>query len=354
MSKPLQHGFMTLRNEASCIRGWAKTMDLFCEKITALIDPTSTDKTETILKAEFPAIDIQYQDRSLGDSDYSTQGENKSFIMHNNQTAFVQKQIEDDAWFMILAGDERYALEDIQALMYEIQYCKKHGFGCICHNTVYEPLPLTEKNIQYQKLSYKYHECKNKPDDQIVVHYTPDFHKTCFRQARIQQKTPFWTHNGGPHSGYLGQYTPLITHVPLWHFKRLKFNTLKQTCWSDKIASYLKENAELIPLRIPFNNWQEGLEYTPSTWYPSINPINQTFWDQSRKADEFELIKLQDEERKRNLSKRQRQIRKELEIDRMAWCVWEYVNRKNVNPEPYISPISYMNKVKKFEPDRQE
>jgi hypothetical protein len=355
MSKPLKHGFMTLRNEASCIHGWAKTMQIFCDKITALIDPTSTDKTEAILKSDYPNIDIQYQDRSLGDSDYSTRGEDGSFIMHNNQTAFVQKQIEDEAWFMILAGDERFALEDIPALMYEIEYSKKHGFGCICHNTVYEPIPITAKNIITEtKLSCKYTESKNMAEDPVLFHYAPDFHKTCFRQARIQQKTPFWTHNAGPHSGYLGQYTPLITHVPLWHFKRLKFNTLQQTCWSDKIGKYLKENTQLIPLRIPFDNWQDGLEYTTTHVFDPIIAANAEIKRINMKEDEFAYIKLQEEERKKLTTKRQRQIKKELEIDRMAWCVWEYVNRNNKNPEPYISPIPYMNKVKKYEPDRQE
>ena len=52
----------------------AKESLFFCEKVVCIIDPETTDKTESILRKEFPQIIIEYQDRSLGDSDDGHQG----------------------------------------------------------------------------------------------------------------------------------------------------------------------------------------------------------------------------------------------------------------------------------------
>ena len=133
MKKPLKYGFCVIRNEESCIRGWAKQNLLLCEHVVALLDPETTDKTEEILKTEFPQIEIIYQDRTLGDSDYGKEGKNKSLIHHNNLNKFVRERIQEGEWFMTTAADERFSKESIPTLLKDIEYAKLHDNGAIAH-----------------------------------------------------------------------------------------------------------------------------------------------------------------------------------------------------------------------------
>lgn len=71
MTKPLKYGFCSIWNEEKCIRGWAKQLLALCEHVTAIVDPNTTDHTVNILKSEFPEVEILWQDRTLGDTDYT-------------------------------------------------------------------------------------------------------------------------------------------------------------------------------------------------------------------------------------------------------------------------------------------
>lgn len=349
MKKALKKGFMTLRNEEMAVRGWAKTMLVFCDKVVAMIDPTTMDQTESILKSEFPEIEIQYQDRNLGDSDYEHQGPHKSFIMHNNQTKFVQEQIEDDEWFMFLGGDERIAFQDIPILLDDLKYAKKNGFECICHSRIHEPIPIHEENLKILKTSSVLQNLQvPSTSDVIYTHYASEFLRNILRHSRIQKKTPNWTKCPQPHSGYLGNYSPLVTYVPLWHFKRIRKEYLNSTCWSDVYKSYIHDNTPIMPIRVPFDDWRYGLEWTQNNkTNPSILELNKRIRAkiETEENDLHQTIINQQREelKQKELLKKE----EELEINKKAYAVWRWqINNNIIDPEtPFISPVPSIRKM---------
>jgi hypothetical protein len=270
MNKPIKQGFGTIRNEEKCIRGWAKLMLLFCDKVTALIDPQTSDNTEKILKTEFPEIICEYQDRRLGDSDYGKEGKMKSLIMHNNHTKFVHERLEENEWFMTIAADERYSLESISALQDDLRYAQKHHFGAIASERLYEPLPLEASQIiRNANSTYAFDISVESFPQPNLFHYVVDYHDYCLRHVRIEQKTPNWEHKPGPHQGYSERCNTLVSAVPLWHFHRLKFECLNATDWRDfwhrldEFKKKYRNKIPIMPMRLPFDDWTKGIEYTP-------------------------------------------------------------------------------------------
>jgi hypothetical protein len=290
--KLLQHGFCVIRNEELGIRGWAKLNLMLCDHVYAIIDPTTTDKTEEILRTEFPEIEILYQDRHLGDSDYNKEGRTKSLIMHNNLTQFVTDRIQEGEWFATFAADERIALESIPQLLLDIEYAQKHCMGAVCHERLYDVLPIHESKIIRDPSSLYFvdtSKCEYEPN---LFNYVLDFHNWTLRHGRIECKTPNWKKNPEPHSGYSERYNPLISEVPLWHFHRIKHNQINPTDWRDGLGGleYLfktyKGKLPIMPMRIPFDNWAIGLEYTPPKYL-----VHQQVYEANRKYQEIYLAR---------------------------------------------------------------
>ena len=293
MSKPIKYGFCVIRNEESCIRGWAKQNLLLCEKVVAIIDPETTDKTEEILKTEFPEIEIIYQDRMLGDSDYGNAGSNHSLIMHNNLTKFVTERIQEGEWFMTTAADERFALESIPTLIKDIKYAKAHEMGAVCHERLYDVIPVNADQIKREPWSCYFITDVDKPKEPNLFNYVIDFADIVLRHGRIECKTPNWRKNPEPHSGYSERYNPLITHVPLWHFHRIKHHQITESDWRDGLGGLndlLKKYNNTLPvmqMRIPFDDWTQGLEYSNKDIDKAVYEANHTYKDQYMKVERY-------------------------------------------------------------------
>lgn len=148
--KAVDLGFATIRNEAPIIRGWAKTMLYFCERVVALVDPVTDDGTVKILREEFPAIEIVWQDRSLGDSDDDIIGPEKRLIMHENIDRFTKDNIRDGDWVLCLSADERYHPAHFHVLEKELRWAKKNDNDALSHSRMYEYNGDTDHYTDYE------------------------------------------------------------------------------------------------------------------------------------------------------------------------------------------------------------
>ncbi len=126
--KLINVGIITVRNEAEDIRGWAKEMLYFCKKVICVIDPETTDFTEQILRNEFPQIIIEYQDRSLGDSDEDHQGRDRKLICHANFEKYLKKYVSVGEWFMEMAPDERLDPNEFKLIETDLKYAIDHDY----------------------------------------------------------------------------------------------------------------------------------------------------------------------------------------------------------------------------------
>jgi len=137
--KPIDVGFQCIWNEAPIIRGWAKTMLYFCDRVYALLDPRTNDGTLEILKKEYPEITILYQLLILGDSnDIDGRGEKGIMTTHMNTNYFYPLLVKEGEWSLYLAADERFHPKDWESIVDLIQQAKREGKKGLIHYTQHE------------------------------------------------------------------------------------------------------------------------------------------------------------------------------------------------------------------------
>lgn len=256
--KVVEIGFGTLRNEEIDCIGWAKTLQYFCKRVVALVDPDTIDKTIDILKEKCPWVEIQFQDRRLGDSDENTQGSEESLIMHNNHNKFIRENIEKDSWFLLLSGDERFNPFTFNQLSLEVLYAQKNDYECVYHERVIEPINCYESQLSYFDGKWFMDPYIEKRGRFFEMKFAIEHGNV--QQARFMRNTNF-IHNSGPHQGYNERFNLLMSNATnLFHFHRIKYNNVLPTSWRDKkgaISRTLEINGNklpLIPMWIPFSN----------------------------------------------------------------------------------------------------
>jgi hypothetical protein len=155
MPKPLDWAIRTVRNEAECILGWAKQALYFCDKVVAIIDPDTTDKTEELLRTYYPEVLILWQDRSMGDSDNQTKGKTGALIAHVNLEYWVNKLVADGEWFYQCAPDERFNPTQWPAIAEEIRMVRRLGLAQgIFYTTMHNFYPDETHCIDYYSQSF--------------------------------------------------------------------------------------------------------------------------------------------------------------------------------------------------------
>jgi len=354
--KPIKYGFCTIWNEERCIRGWAKQLLALCERVTAIVDPNTTDKTVDILKTEFPAVEILWQDRSLGDTDYTHQGEKGEFIMHRNQTKFVHDNIKEGEWFIDMAADERFSNASVPILISDLKYAQKHNYGAVCHTQTYCPLPLHESQI-VEENGITYAKDIEKEIEPNMFHYIIDLRDFILRHCKLEQKNPYWEHRPLAHKGYSGRTNLLFTQVPIWHFHRLKYGHLKATSWSDRmggLGDLLKKyngNIPILPIRMDFADWTASFEgLLPSDMNDVILQYNTKIKEEKLKIIAGQLQEIEAEKR----TEEQNELRR---LHRMYWeeerkCYWYWYQKKHnmlgeqIGEEKYHIPDDLKEKYK--------
>jgi len=135
--KLINVGLITVRNEAEDIRGWAKEMQYFCKKVVCVIDPESSDDTEKILQEEFPQVIIEYQDRSLGDSDEDHKGKERKLICHANFEKYIKKYVKVGEWYMEMAPDERLDPKEFLLIEKDLKFAMENKFEALVFPNYY-------------------------------------------------------------------------------------------------------------------------------------------------------------------------------------------------------------------------
>jgi len=243
-------GVCTILSEEAYIEEWANMLNYFCEKVVALVDPTTNDNTVRILREKCPFVKIQYQDRSLGDSDNNNMGNTRTLIMHVNKSKWIQENVQLGEWFIEMAADERFDKRDYAQLEQEIRFAQEHGLNGIVHQQLYEPIncydsQLIFKNGWFVDVSRK---PKGKLCTGFVINWNISFH---LAHVRFQKKIGDWIQNNNPHSGFANKCkNTLMSTVPIWHYHRLK-SGLGASCWRDgqgSISEIMRRYNGLIPV----------------------------------------------------------------------------------------------------------
>ena len=214
IKKLIDVGIQAIRNEAEDIRGWAKTMLFFCKKVYAIIDPDSTDATESILKTEFPEINILYQDKSLGDSDDGHQGEKGELSCHYAVEYWVNKLVKKNQWFLWLSPDERISPLDWDIVYHHIYAAQKQN---------YDSLWFTHL-VQYY------------PDEQHEIDFSSIMSPEQNNIFRFQKRFEYWGKNKPAHSG-LGSGVPRFRYkcdIPFFHYNWVKTTRKAFGLWRDQ------------------------------------------------------------------------------------------------------------------------
>jgi len=222
-------GLIAVRNEAEDIRGWAKTMLYFCKKVVCVIDPGSSDNTEEILRTEFPQIIIEYQDRSLGDSDDGHMGKKRKLICHANYDKFLKQYVNVGEWHMEMAPDERFDPKEFALIEKDLKYAMENG-----HNGLIFP------NYYTFKENYE-----------TIIDWYSHFIYGSIRQMRFKILLPEFSKGLNPHSssdGFPENYHDTL--AGFYHF-----------CW-------MKET------RPPFAGWRDEIKYNNFKTLKYKNPIN--------------------------------------------------------------------------------
>ena len=248
--KPIRVGFACVRNEEKSITGWVKQAEYFCEEVYVILDPETTDKTLGILQNSHKNVNILYQDKSLGDSDDSGLGPRHMLTMHMEQNKFVEKYIKKDEWFLSIDCDERFHPHDYYRIIRELKLAQLHGFDHLQHRRLIEPcnIDLGQLKIVANRFFYDPNSKKNgKRAEGLFMVNWPDFS----RPARFQKRTKHWFHSPHPHGGFYGRLYPFISMFPLYHFHKLKYETILPNSDRDRLSStrvMLREHDGMLPL----------------------------------------------------------------------------------------------------------
>jgi len=226
--KAVKWGIGLARNEAEDIRGWAKTMLYFAEKVICIVDPATTDDTDKILRKEFPKINVIFQDRSLGDSDNQIIGRNKIMIAHKNLERVVNQYVKKGEWVFMLAPDERFNPNQWKDIDKMIKMIKKYQLaGSVSFPSIH-----------------------NFIDENHCIDYYSHFRFGSLIQMRFMRRDEYWKKGGPPHSGYDIPTPIFISPYPLYHY-----------CWLKKT-------------RKPFDTWRDNRDFKYYPTYFLKNPIN--------------------------------------------------------------------------------
>lgn len=237
MNKPLRMGVATVRNEEKYIERWAHMIADFCDHVVALVDPDTSDNTVKILEEKCPWVEIVWQDRSLGDSDDGVEGPSHTLIMHTNKTKWIQDNIADEEWYMEMAVDEYFAPKDRESLCHELAFARANGFDAIVHRQLLEPVIIDEGQIERDNNKW-YYNPKRLEKGKELHHFLllwPDYFQ--LEHARIQQKHKHYKHNDRPHSAIRNTENPLFSSVPIWHYHRLKHQTVLANNWREGLGA---------------------------------------------------------------------------------------------------------------------
>lgn len=205
-NKYIDVGLHCLMNEEKNVRGWAKLMLFYCKKVYAIIDPTTSDKTEEILRNDFPEINILYQDRSMGDSDYDIEGPQKSLIMHNNLTYFMNVLVQPDEWVMFLAADERFHPDHLFPIKFAIKVAQETKRDGIITSKMYE-FYTKDDYVDFERIG---------PTAQVKFFKKP---KTWLLNPQPHSNRSFFPQNG------------LKLDYPMYHYPNHRMNNKITNCW---------------------------------------------------------------------------------------------------------------------------
>jgi len=205
-------GVSAMWNEAECIRGWAKVMLHLCRRVVALIDPTTDDATEAILRSEFPRVEIEVQDRSLGDTDNFVKGPQGIFIPHANLDRWLHKNVEPGDWFCVMSPDERYWPTDFPVLAAELKHAREDLYDAL---QIYYTLHVVRGERFYFDLD----------DGYVAGNYR---HRRILRMGDDFHILP------ANHAGMTPARRPYLSAVPLYHFGPAKRRREYGSYWRDQ------------------------------------------------------------------------------------------------------------------------
>ncbi len=232
MKKLIDVGLITMRNEAEDIRGWAKESLFFCKKVVAVIDPETTDSTEAILSVEFPEIIIEYQDRTLGDSDDENQGATKQMICHANYTRAIHRHAQPGDWIMEMAPDERLVPAEFEMILHDLKIAQSEGYDGMLFPHYYTP----------------------RGDLNHVIDWYTYFCWGALKQIKFWKLREGYFKNIPPHSDQINFCKKLYpTYAGFYHFCYVKNSRKAFGGWRDnpRYADF-----EVIPHTNPFPNWR--------------------------------------------------------------------------------------------------
>ncbi|MHA1277122.1 MAG: hypothetical protein ACTSQ8_08045 [Candidatus Helarchaeota archaeon] len=271
--RPIDIGIGVLLNEEEDVRGWAKTMLHFCNKVYALLDPKTEDNTYKILRYEFPNIEIIFQNWALGDSNNYIKGPKEILVNHKMLEWAINHLVKKGEFFMLLAADERFDPVEFPGIEYEIHLMKVDGYNGI--------------NFAKHMITYA-------PRDPVhYINFYSRFSKDSLFQCRFQRKVKDWVLDGK--SGRSMNYNlPLIdSKFRFYHYCWLKRTREPYSYWRDR-----KEFADL-PLsfhRNPLKEWRDMpmLDNNGDVIRDKIRNPNFSDFDRRMEAFEKRMKKLED------------------------------------------------------------
>lgn len=233
MKKLIDVGLIAMRNEAEDIIGWAKESLFFCKKVIALIDPETTDNTEQILRDRFPSIIIEYQDRTLGDSDDGNEGTDRNMICHANYTAGLKRYVKPGEWVMEMAPDERLVPAEFNLILNDLKFLQENGYDGLVFPSYFTP----------------------RGDLNHVVDWYALFLWGALKQIKFWQYKEGYMKNKNPHSDqrkFCVNFSDTI--AGFYHFCYVKNSRVPFGGWRDKQKF---KHLPIVEHENPFIDWRE-------------------------------------------------------------------------------------------------
>ena len=229
-------GFAPILNEIECLNGWIKNISLFCDEVWALYDPRSTDGTNELLKKweKEGKIHLFEQNTEAGDSTRDFRGSEGiiTYIVEVNR--FIKKHVEENAWFLWLAADERIDPKDVEFTKFCVDQAEVKDYDSVILD-LYDLYPDENHIVDYDKLN-------------IFL-----FNK------RFYKNRPGFKFGVRAHDNEVGSYRPLRAGIPFYHFGYLKKDHANWwRAWDGKnMIDQLPESERYREIVNPFKDWKK-------------------------------------------------------------------------------------------------